>query len=106
MRLARPQAYLLVRVLRERRQSCCLGGNRQTDDAEILCSAYGPRTLELARFRPRERGALDSPDGLRSGNGQIPADFLGRGAGEDRRRAPRVTAFRQGGVLYVRPRIQ
>jgi len=68
LRLARSQTYLLVRVLRERRQGCRLGGDRQTDDAGILCGAYGQRTLELAGLRSRERGSPDPPDGLRPGN--------------------------------------
>jgi hypothetical protein len=40
LRLARSQTYLLVRVLREWRQSCRLGGDRQTHDAGILRGAH------------------------------------------------------------------
>ena len=54
LRLARPETYFLVRVLREWGQSRCMGSNGQTDDARIFRDPYGRRTLELAGFRPGE----------------------------------------------------
>jgi len=50
--LARSETYLVVRVLRERRQGCLMGGDRQTHNAGILRSPRGQRALEMAGLRP------------------------------------------------------
>ena len=104
--LARSEAYFVVRVLRERRQSRVMGSDGQTDDAGVLCRAYGQRTLEMERLRSRRRGSPHASDGLRSGNGSISGDFVERGASAHRCLAPRLATPRYGGVLHVRPGLQ
>jgi len=52
LRLAGSETYVLVRVLRERRQGRHLGSYRQADDAGILRQPSGERTLEMVGFRP------------------------------------------------------
>jgi molybdopterin-dependent oxidoreductase alpha subunit len=61
LRLARSEAYLLVRVLRERRQGCRLGSDGQTDDPGILREPSIGELWKWSDFDLENEGRLTHP---------------------------------------------
>ena len=101
LRLARPEAHVLVRVLRERRQGGGLGGDGPALRPRVLRRAHRARALVLDGLRTRDGRAAHASHDLRSGHRPLCPGLLGRGLRHRRPASCRTARSEHGRILHL-----